>query len=315
MYNVAPLCHSWRMTDHHHHAGHSHAPTQFGVAFAVGAGLNMALVAAQLGFGYLSNSLALISDGVHNFTDVLGLLLAWGASWLRGWRPTATRTYGYRRASILAALANAALLLLATGAIVIEAARRFADAQPIASNTVAWVAFIGIAVNAATAFLFMSGREHDINIASVFTHMAGDAALSLGVVIAALLIGFTGWLWLDPLMSIAVAAVIFWSSWGLMRDGINMALDAVPPGIDSAAVHSYLAALPGVRQVHDLHIWAMSTTETALTVHLVRPDDTVDDAFLMETADTLDHRFGIHHATIQVETGEQQCRLAPSHVV
>lgn len=303
------------MTHHHDHAGHSHAPTHFGVAFAIGIALNTTLVAAELGFGYLSNSLALISDGVHNFTDVLGLLLAWGASWLRGWQPTASRTYGYRRASILAALANAALLLLATGAIVIEAVQRFAEAQPVASSTVAWVALIGIAVNAATAFLFMSGREYDINIASMFTHMTGDAALSLGVVISALLIGFTGWLWLDPLLSIAIAATIFWSSWGLMRDGINMALDAVPPGIDSAAVHSYLAALPGVRHVHDLHIWAMSTTETALTVHLVRPDGRVDDAFLVETADNLDHRFGIHHATIQIETGEQQCRLAPSHVV
>jgi cobalt-zinc-cadmium efflux system protein len=303
------------MSHYHDHAGHDHSPRSFGVAFAVGTGLNLALVMAELGFGYRSNSLALISDGVHNFTDVLGLLLAWGASWLKGWQATASRTYGYRRVSILAALANAALLLLATGAIVIEAVRRFAEAHAVESNTVAWVAGIGIVVNTATALLFMRGRTHDINIASVFRHMAGDAALSVGVVGTALLIGITGWLWLDPLISIAIAAAIFLSSWALMRDGINMALDAVPPGIDPAAVHSYLSTLPGVSQVHDLHIWAMSTTETALTVHLVRPDGRVDDAFLVETAHNLDHRFGIHHATIQIETGEEQCRLAPSNVV
>ena len=183
------------------------------------------------------------------------------------------------------------------------------------SNTVLWVAAIGIAVNAATALLFLRGRTHDINIAGVFTHMMGDAALSLGVVITAFLIGRTGWLWLDPLMSIALATAIFWSSWGLMRDGTNMALDAVPPGVDPAAVHSYLSRLPGVSEVHDLHIWAISTTETALTVHLVRADGRVDDAFLMDAAHDLDHRFGIRHSTIQIETGEQECRLAPTSVV
>jgi len=305
------------MTHHHHssHAGHNHAPANFGAAFAIGTGLNLALVLAELGFGYLSNSLALISDGVHNFTDVIGLLLAWGASLVARWQPTALRTYGFRRASILAALGNAALLFVATGAIVIEAMRRFAAVQPVESTTVLWVAAIGIAVNTATALMFMRGRTQDINTASVFAHMAGDAALSFGVVIIAFLIGRTGWLWLDPLMSIAVAAAIVWNSWGLMRDGMNMALDAVPPGVDPAAVRSYLSSLPGVSEVHDLHIWAMSTTETALTVHLVRPGGRVDDAFLREAAHELDHRFGIHHSTMQLETGEQECRLAPAHVV
>lgn len=294
---------------------HDHADESFGAAFAVGTALNLALVLAELGFGYLSNSLALISDGVHNFSDVVGLLLAWAASRAGKWHPTATRTYGYGRASILAALANAALLLVATGAIAIEAVRRFVEYQPVESNTVAWVAGVGILINAGTALLFMRGRAHDLNIASVFTHMAGDAVLSLGVVVAAVLIGVTGWLWLDPLMSIALAAAIFWSSWSLMRNAMNMALDAVPSDVDPAAVQSYLSGLPGVSEVHDLHIWAMSTTETALTVHLVRSEGKVDDAFLMETAHDLDRRFGIRHSTIQVETGEQACRLAPANVV
>jgi cobalt-zinc-cadmium efflux system protein len=299
----------------HGHAGHGHVPASFDAAFAIGTGLNLALVLAQLGFGYLSNSLALISDGVHNFTDVLGLLLAWGASCVGRWQPSPSRTYGFRRASILAALGNAALLLVATGAIVIEAARRFAAAPPVESNTVLWVASIGIVLNVGTALLFKRGRKHDLNIASVVTHMVGDAALSLGVVITALLIGRTGWRWLDPLMSIAIALAIFWISWRLIRDAMNMALDAVPRGVDPSAVQSYLSSLPGVSEVHDLHIWAMSTTETALTVHLVRADGRTDDAFLMETAHDLDHRFGIHHSTIQIETGERECRLAPTNVV
>jgi cobalt-zinc-cadmium efflux system protein len=299
----------------HRHAGRNHAPGSFGAAFAIGTGLNLALVLAQLGFGYLSNSLALMSDGVHNFSDVIGLLLAWGASRVGRWQPTASRTYGFRRASILAALGNAALLLVATGAIVFEALRRFAEPQPVESNTVMWIAAIGIVVNAATAAMFMRGRAHDINIAGVFTHMAGDAALSLGVVVTAFLIGRTGWLWLDPLMSTVVAAAIFWSSWQLMRDAMNMVLDAVPPGVDPTAVRAYLSSLSGVRELHDLHIWAMSTTETALTVHLVRTDGKADDAFLMETAHELDRRFGIHHSTIQIETGEHECRLAPTSVV
>lgn len=301
--------------DHSNSRGHGHAPTSFGAAFAVGTSLNLLLVLAQLGFGYVSNSLALISDGVHNFSDVVGLLLAWGAAWVAGWRPTASRTYGFRRASVLAALVNAALLLVATGAIVIEAVRRFAEAVPIASDTVMWVAAIGILVNAGTALMFRRGREHDINIASVFAHMAGDAALSVGVLVTAFLIGRTGWLWLDPLMSVAVAVVIFCCSWGVMRDAANMALDAVPPGVDSAAVRDYLLNLSGVSEVHDLHIWALSTTETALTAHLVRAEGSLDDAFLTQIAHDLDHRFGIHHSTIQVESGTQDCRLAPAGVV
>lgn len=287
----------------------------FGVAFAIGTALNLALVVAEVAFGFLSNSLALISDGVHNSSDVLGLLLAWGGSWLATRQPSDSRTYGFRRASILAALVNAALLFAVTGAITFEAIRRVAEAPPVASATVLWVAGAAIVINTATALLFLGGQEHDLNIKSAFLHMAADAAVSLGVVIAALLIGWTGWLWLDPSVSIAIAAVILLSSWGLLRDALNLALDAVPGGIDRGSVESYLASLPDVREVHDLHIWAMSTTETALTVHLVRPRTELDDAFLAETAHQLEQRFRIQHATIQIERGDGECRLAPPHVV
>jgi cobalt-zinc-cadmium efflux system protein len=291
------------------------APKSFGAAFATGTALNLGLVIAELAFGFLSNSLALISDGVHNFSDVLGLLLAWGGSWLATRRPTPSRTYGYRRAPILAALGNAALLLVATGALLIEAVQRLAQAPPVASATMLWVASAAIVINTLTALLFLRGVKHDLNIRSTFLHMAADAAVSLGVVIAALLIGQTGWFWLDPATSILVAAVILWSSWGLMRDALNLALDAVPAGIDPMAVETYLAGLSGVTEVHDLHIWAMSTTETALTAHLVRPEAEPDDGLLADIARELECRFRIHHATIQIETGKDECRLAPAHVI
>ena len=246
---------------------------------------------------------------------MIGLLLAWGAAWLATWRPTASHTYGYRRVSILAALGNAALLFAATGAILTEAVRRLLEPEPVEAGLVLWVAAIGIAINLATALLFMRGRHHDLNIRGAFLHMAGDAAVSLGVVVAALLIGWTGWLWLDPAVSLMVAAVILATTWGLTRDAVNLAVDAVPSGIDRHAVETYLGGLPGVTEVHDLHIWAMSTTETALTVHLVRPNAGLDDHLLTDACHTLEHRFGIHHATIQIEAGVHACRLAPDHVV
>jgi cobalt-zinc-cadmium efflux system protein len=301
---------------HHHAHDHSHAPQNFGFAFAIGATLNLGLVIAQLTFGWRSNSLALISDGVHNFSDVLGLLLAWGGAWLATRRPTASRTYGYRRASILAALANAALLLVATGGLLLEAAQRLVSAAPeVASGTVLWVALAAIVINTATALLFLRGREQDLNIRGAFIHMAGDAAVSAGVVIVALLISQTGRFWLDPLASIAIGVAIVWSSWGLLREALNLALDAVPEGVDPAAVEAYLAGLPGVTEVHDLHIWGMSTTETALTAHLVRPASQTDDRLLAEIAHELEHSFRIQHATIQIEAGDGQCRLAPATVV
>lgn len=298
----------------HGHAGHSHAPADFGFAFAVGAGLNTAFVVVELGFGYAANSLALISDALHNLSDVMALLLAWGAAWLAGKRPTETHTYGYRRASILAALFNAGLLLVAVGGIAAEAIERFRAPTPVAGWIVLLVAALGILVNGGTALLFMRGRHDDLNIRGAYLHMASDAAVSFGVVVAAVLIMLTGWLWIDPAVSLGIAAIVLLSGWGLARDSVNLALDAVPKGIELASVQSYLAGLDGVIEVHDLHIWAMSTNETALTAHLVRPGGH-DDAFLHMICEELSHRFRIHHATLQVETSAATCRLAPAHVV
>jgi cobalt-zinc-cadmium efflux system protein len=298
----------------HEHAGHSHAPDNFGAAFAIGASVNAAFVVAELIFGYAANSLALISDAVHNFSDVIALLLAWGAAWLAGRRPTDTHTYGYRRASILAALFNAGLLLVAVGGIAVEAVNRLREPAAVASSTVIWVATLGILVNGGTALMFMRGRHGDLNIRGAYLHMAADAGVSLGVVVAAFVIMFTGWLWVDPAISLCIAAVVAASGWGLARDSLNLALDAVPRGIDLADVRDYLVGLEGVLEVHDLHIWAMSTNETALTAHLVRPSGH-DDAFLHLVCEGLSHRFKIHHATLQVEVSSAACKLAPAELV
>ncbi len=299
---------------HGHSHTHDHAPASYGWAFALGILLNTVFVALQFGYGYIANSLALISDAVHNLSDVLSLILAWAAIWLGRKTPTATRTYGYRRASILAALANAALLLVAVGAIVVEAIERFGHPQPVASSTVLWVAAAGIVVNGVTALFFMRGREHDINIQGAFLHMAADAAVSLGVVIAALLIRWTGYDWIDPAASLLVAAVIVVSSWGLTRDAFNLAMDAVPSHIDSVEVRKSLVALPGVEGVHDLHIWAMSTTEVALTAHLVAPGVHADQ-LIAAACDEMAEHFAIRHVTLQIESGERVCPLAPANTV
>jgi len=303
--------------DHSHfhgHAGHSHAPADFGFAFALGAGLNTAFVVVELAFGYAANSLALVSDALHNLSDVMALLLAWGAAWLAGKQPTETHTYGYRRASILAALFNAGLLLVAVGGIAVEAIDRLRAPAPVGGSTVLLVAVLGILVNGGTALLFMRGRHGDLNIRGAYLHMVSDAAVSFGVVVAAVVIMMTGWLWVDPAVSLAVAAVVLFSGWGLARDSVNLALDGVPRGIELAQVQRYLAGLDGVMEVHDLHIWAMSTNETALTAHLVRPGGH-DDAFLHLICEELSRRFGIHHATLQIEVSAETCRLAPAHVV
>ena len=306
--------HSHSHSHVHDHAGHSHAPDNFGWAFAIGVTINAAFVIAELIFGYAANSLALISDAVHNLSDTIALLLAWGAVWLAGRQPTQRHTYGYRRASILAALFNAGLLLVAVGGIVVEAINRLQEPAAIATWTIVVVAALGILVNGGTALLFMRGRRGDLNIRGVYLHMAADAGVSLGVVLAALAIMFTGSLWIDPAISLVIAAVVFWSGWGLARDSVNLALDGVPRGIDVAAVKTYLVGLDGVSEVHDLHIWAMSTNETALTAHLVRPAGH-DDAFLHGVCEGLSHRFNIHHATLQVEASGEVCKLAPEHVV
>jgi cobalt-zinc-cadmium efflux system protein len=311
------MAHQHDRHDHSHahgHGGHSHAPDSFGFAFAAGAALNTAFVVAELAFGYAANSLALISDAVHNFSDVIALLLAWAAGWLARQQPTEQHTYGYRRASILAALVNAGLLLIAVGGIAVEALKRIEEPAAVAGGTVVVVAALGIVVNGATALLFMRGRHGDINIRGAFLHMAADAAVSLGVVVAAVVIIWTGWQWVDPAISLSIAAVVLASGWGLARDSVNLALDGVPKGIELAGVRDYLGRLEGVTEVHDLHIWAMSTNESALTAHLVRPGG-YDDSFLHGVCEQLSRRFNIQHATLQVEAGSDVCRLAPAEVV
>src|SRR5216683_3999734 len=317
-----PLSQAFMAHQHHHHdhshayghAGHSHAPDTFVFAFAAGVALNTLFVAAEVIFGYAANSLALISDAVHNFSDVIALLLAWAAVWLARKRPTQQHTYGYRRASILAALINAGLLLIAVGGIAVEAINRIREPADVAGWTVVLVATLGIVVNGGTALLFMRGRHGDLNIRGAYLHMAADAGVSFGVVVAACVIMLTGWQWVDPAISLCIAAVVLASGWGLARDSVNLALDGVPKGIELAEVKDYLGQLNGVTEVHDLHIWAMSTNETALTAHLVRPGG-YDDPFLHGVCEALSHRFNIHHATLQIEAGSDVCKLAPVEVV
>jgi cobalt-zinc-cadmium efflux system protein len=295
---------------------HDHAPPKdFGWAFALGAGLNILFVLVEAIYGIKANSVALLADAGHNLSDVLGLLLAWAASALMRRGPTRRYTYGLGSSSILAALANAVLLLIAVGAIALEAVQRLADPHPVAGLTVMAVAGIGIVINGVTAWMFASGRKKDLNIRGAYLHMAADAAVSAGVVVAGLVILVTGWLWVDPLVSLVIAGIIVWGSWGLMRDSLNMALHAVPAGIDPERVRAHLEEVRGVSAVHDLHIWPLSTTETALTCHLVMKEGSPGDTFLVETAHQLKERFGIAHATIQVETGETACTLEPDHVV
>jgi cobalt-zinc-cadmium efflux system protein len=301
----------------HSHAGghgHHHGPASYDRAFAIGVILNAGFVAAEVVFGLAANSMSLLADAAHNLGDVLGLLLAWGAAWLARRPPTARRTFGYGRSSILAALINATVLLIGVGAIGVEAVQRLLAPQPVGEMTVVVVAAIGILINGATALMFMRGRENDLNIRGAFLHMASDAVVSLGVVIAALLIRATGLLWIDPVTSLIIVVVITLGTWGLLRDSVDLAMDAVPGGVAPDAVRDHLAAQPGVSEVHDLHIWGLSTTETALTVHLVC-DETA--ARPHDMASELQTRFGIGHVTVQVETHEdaELCRLRPDHVV
>ncbi|ESS66866.1 cadmium, cobalt and zinc/H(+)-K(+) antiporter CzcD [Methyloglobulus morosus KoM1] len=302
---------------HHHNHEHHHAPANFDRAFAVGVVLNVGFVVTEAIFGTLANSLALVADAGHNLSDVLGLLLAWGASVLARRLPTQRRTYGLRRSSILATLLNALVLLIAVGGIAWEAILRFSHPESVASEIVIAVAGAGILVNGFTAWLFMSGQKHDINIRGAYLHMAADAAVSFGVVVAAIVMCYTGWLWLDPVVSLVIVLVIIVGTWGLLRESLNLALDAVPERVHPAEVEAFLAGLPGVEAVHDLHIWGMSTTEIALTVHLVKPDATIDDALLSHINEELHHRFGIGHTTVQFELGDEShpCRQAPMEAV
>ncbi len=285
---------------HRHHAPPAGADWRYGAAIA----LNLAFVAAEATAGVLANSTALLADAGHNLSDVLGLTLAGGAAWLARRRAGPQRTYGYGKATVLAALANGLILVAACAAIGWEALRRLAEPAPVASVTVMAVAAVGVAVNAGTAMLFMRGRHSDINARGAYLHMMADAAVSAAVIAAGALIFFTGLDWIDSALSVAVVALILWGAWGLLRDALDLSLDAAPAHIDVAAVRAHLAGLPGVTAVHDLHVWAMRADAPALTAHLVRPQGG-DDAFLRDAADDLAHRFGIGHVTLQIERESQ----------
>jgi cobalt-zinc-cadmium efflux system protein len=308
--------HSHDHDAHTHGDAHVHAPASFGKAFAIGITLNLGFVVIEALYGLMSNSVSLLADAGHNLSDVLGLSVAWLGSVLATRAPTARFTYGMRGSSILAALFNAVFLLVTVGGLSWEAIRRLGSPEPVAGRTMMAVAAIGILVNAVTAWLFASGRKDDINLKGAFLHMASDALVSVGVVAAGLLILLTGWLWVDPLVSLVINAVIVWGTWGLLRDSVGMSMAAVPAQIDPAAVRNFLSAQTGVVDVHDLHIWPMSTTENALTCHLVMPNGHPGDAFLHDLARDLAQRFKIIHTTVQVEVDPHMaCALAPDEVV
>ena len=296
---------------------HDYAPpaTRTNASFKIAIGLNVLIVALQAVYGILSHSVALVADAGHNLTDVLSLLFALGANILAARPPTKTRTYGFRRTTILAALLNAMILLVATGAILFAAFDRLRHPAPVDGRTVAWIAGIGIVLNAASAWLFVRGRKGDLNVKAAFLHMAGDAAVSAGVVMAGLIILWTGAIWVDPMMSIVIAIVIVAGTWSLLRDSFNLAADAVPEGIDPSAIESYLRGLEAVTDVHDLHVWGMSTTQIAMTAHVIVREEVAHDALIATICTAMHDRFSIEHTTIQIERGALECELASSHVV
>jgi len=299
---------------HAHGGAHHHGdPNNYGRAFVIAIALNVAFVAIEFTYGFIANSTALIADAGHNLSDVLGLILAWGATLLARKAPNGRYTYGLRSSSILAALANAMLLLVACGAIAWEAIQRFAEPPMVAGLTVTVVAAIGIAINGVSAWLFVKGSKGDLNIRGAYLHMMADAAVSLGVVLGGLAMMFTGWYWLDPVISLTIVMVILVGTWGLLRESMRLALSAVPTNIDAAAVETYLRNCAGVTAVHDLHIWGASTTESALTVHLVMPGGYPGDIFMDEITQTLGTRFLIHHSTLQVEMGTTDHACAFNH--
>ncbi|MEM5456735.1 cation diffusion facilitator family transporter [Paraburkholderia phytofirmans] len=297
----------------HGHAGHHHAHAPVaghGRAFALAVVLNIAIVVAQAVYGVLAHSTALLADAGHNLSDVLGLLLAWGAAWLATRRPSARYTFGYGSSSILASLVNAGLLLFACGVIVAEAIGRLMNPAPVAGLAVFVVATVGVVVNGISAWLFMRGQKEDLNIRGAFLHMAADAGISAAVAVSGLVILYTNWTWLDPVMSLLVVAVVVVGTWGLLRDSVRLALDAVPPGVDLQSIRDYLAGQPGVVDVHDLHVWALSTTGNALSAHLVMPAGHPGDESLDGIVVMLRERFSMQHATLQVDLGTTQHRCA-----
>lgn len=315
--------HGHNHSNDHDHIGHSHAhgggrhhhgdPNNHGRAFVIAIVLNTAFVVVEFAYGFFANSTALMADAGHNLSDVLGLLLAWGTAILARKAPSERYTYGLRSTSILAALANAMFLLVACGAIAWEAIQRFSQPPVVAGLTVTLVATVGIVINGLSAWLFIKGSKGDLNIRGAYLHMAADAAVSLGVVVAGIAMIFTGWYWLDPVISLVIVAVIVIGTWGLLRESAQLALSAVPANIEVAAIDAYLRQRPGVTDIHDLHIWGMSTTENALTVHLVMPDGYPGDAFMDDIMRTLKERFSVHHSTLQVEQGmtDHACALHP----
>jgi cobalt-zinc-cadmium efflux system protein len=298
----------------HHHAGH-HATGSFGAAFAAATALNIALVLIQVSYGLLAHSMALLADAAHNAGDVLALLLAWGSHAMSRWHPTERYTYGFRATSIMAALINATILLIITGAIALAAIERLFNPAPVAGVTVMAVAALGIVINGAAAALMSRNHAHDLNVHGAFLHLMADAAVSAGVVVAGIAIVLSGWLWLDPAASLVISGVIVWSTWALLRDAAKLSVQGVPAQIDPGAVRGYLLSLPAVVEVHDLHIWPMSTTETALTCHLVMPDGYPEADFLDLVYNDLARRYGIEHPTIQIERGDRPCKLSPAHIV
>jgi cobalt-zinc-cadmium efflux system protein len=291
-----------------------HAPVSGG-AFGWAIALNAGFVLVEAGFGFAVGSLALLADAAHNLTDVAGLLIAWGAVALSRRRPTARHTYGLGRATILAALANAIAILVGVGAIIWEAVQRFAEPAPVAAGTILWIAAVGIAVNGGTALLFLRDRNRDLNVRGAFLHMATDAGVSAGVVVAALIILATGWFVADPAVAVLIGLLVGWSAFDLFKSAFHLSLDGVPKEVDTASVGRWLRSLPGVSEVHDLHVWSLSTTSTALTAHLVMPDGPSGDGFLDRVAEGLEREFHIAHSTIQIESGtDPTCRLASDEV-
>jgi len=290
--------------NHEPYQHHHHAIPDYNRAFAIGVVLNIVFVVIEVTYGVIANSLALITDAGHNLSDVMGLLLAWGASYLAGKQPSLRRTYGYSRATILASMFSGLLLLAAVVVIGWEAFQRFFEPAQPAGKTIMVVAGIGVIINSVTAWFFVSGKDHDLNIRGAYLHMAADALVSVGVVISGFVIWKFGLDWFDPLSSLIIAAVILWSTWGLLRDSLNLAIDGVPRGLDPDEIRRWLYSQPGVEGMHDLHIWPMSTTETALTVHLLMPCPPADDGFLHDLALQLQERFKVSHATFQVERGD-----------
>jgi len=296
---------------HHHH--HHHEPPDYSRAFAVGVALNIIFVVVEVFYGVMADSLALITDAGHNLSDVLGLLLAWGASYLATKRPSLRRTYGYSRATILASMFSGLLLLAAVVLISWEAVNRFFTPSEPVGQTIMIVAGIGVLINSITAWFFVSGKDHDLNIRGAYLHMAADALVSLGVVVSGFVIWKFGLKWFDPLSSLLIAVVILWSTWSLLRDSLNLAIDAVPRGLDPKEVRNWLSAQAGVDGLHDLHIWPLSTTETALTAHLLMSEPPTDDEFLHDLALQLQEKFKISHATFQIERGDENHPCRQSH--